>query len=120
VRCASDADKSSEGCVSVSRKPLMLFVNDCMAVGPENSGQSCEHSQTSALYFALSCVTILTNPVEQWYRAGEPRQNEHHARHHVCMPKCHAEDTSILKGVDSQRYSHVTHHDCSLITRNTA
>lgn len=47
VHCASDADKSSEGSVSASRKPLKLFVNDCMAVGPENSGHSCEHSETS-------------------------------------------------------------------------
>lgn len=45
VHCAGDADESSGGCVSASRKPLMLPVNDCMALGPGSSGQSCENSQ---------------------------------------------------------------------------
>ena len=49
VRCAGVADESSGGCVSAFRKPLMLPVIDCMAVGPANSGQSCEDSQTLAL-----------------------------------------------------------------------
>ena len=45
VLCAGGADESSGGCVSASRKPLMLHVNDCMAVGPKNSEQSCGNSQ---------------------------------------------------------------------------
>jgi hypothetical protein len=65
VRCASDADESSGGCVSAFRKPLMLPVNDCMAVGPENSGQSYEHSHMSTFYIVLSCVIITTYPLEQ-------------------------------------------------------